>query len=572
MRKSWNGSSTELTSLGSNERPVYGVSLGVGILLTGLFCLFPLHRAVAQASGPASGATLSPFGIGGDYHTSQDLTKWFPQMSVIGIQIMRACSPNQIGYAAKYHIQCGGILYALPPGDTKDAPGTLPVKDLPAWSAYVTNSVRQAKGRIKYWEVWNEPPNGTGRDQTAADYAKIVVSAYNAAKAVDPDAQIGMAAQSVNINYLEQAIKAGAKDHFDYITFHPYEILGSIGDGAGTEAVYMHIVPTVRKMLAAQDPAKEHVPIWFTEIGYDASKHPNRQAEALVKAYSMGIAEGVSVINWFEGIDGDSGPMGLLEANGTPRPAYTAMAQMIRYLGPHPTYLGWVLFNDKDYGFVFKGAKTTVLATWASKATPDHVDFGHAVEIVDPSTGNSVEKSTYELTVKPILVIGAPPKLVRQAQADRHRPFPWGGDYTHARSVSVTMGPTVIEKGLHLQAGDAVAANVIAYGGSARSGDAPGGTVFMVDPNFLTYTPTPIEISAMVRRNPADDPAQLSLVYESTEGYKKAPVYEVPGNDHWFTASWKIYDSQFVSKWGFNFRFDPGKYYLKSVTVTKLTK
>ena len=99
---------------------------------------------------------------------------------------------------------------------------TLPVNHLPGWSRYVTEMVKHAKGRIKYWEVWNEPPNGTGRDQTPADYAKIVVAAYNAAKAADPACQIGIAAKSVHVNYLEQAIKAGAKDHFDYLTLHPY--------------------------------------------------------------------------------------------------------------------------------------------------------------------------------------------------------------------------------------------------------------------------------------------------------------------------------------------------------------
>jgi len=71
----------------------------------------------------------------------------------------------------------------------------------------------------------------------------------------------------------------------------------------------------------------------------------------------MGIAQGVACIEWFEGRDGDSGPMGLLDRNGSPRPAYTAMAQLIKYLGQHPTYLGWVLLDNRVYGFVFQGAK-----------------------------------------------------------------------------------------------------------------------------------------------------------------------------------------------------------------------
>ena len=93
---------------------------------------------------------------------------------------------------------------------------------------------------------------------------------------------------------------------------------------------------------------------------------PQVQAQALVKAYTMGIAQGVECIQWFEGMDGDSGPMGLLDDKGETRPAYTALGQMIKHLGQHPTYLGWVLLNDKHYGFVFQGARGTVLATWAA--------------------------------------------------------------------------------------------------------------------------------------------------------------------------------------------------------------
>ena len=99
---------------------------------------------------------------------------------------------------------------------------------------------------------------------------------------------------------------------------------------------------------------------------------PEAQAAAVVKAYAMGLTEGVACIEWFEGMDGDSGPMGLLQADGTPRPSYTAMAQMIRQLGPHPVSLGWVLFDHRDYGFLFQGAKNTVLITCCGKERQAH--------------------------------------------------------------------------------------------------------------------------------------------------------------------------------------------------------
>jgi hypothetical protein len=318
-----------------------------------------------------------------------------------------------------------------------------------------------------------------------------------------------------------------------------------------------------------------NVPIIFTELGCDTRRGVDHQAHALVKAYAMGIAQGVACIQWFEGIDGDSGPMGLLDAHGKPRPAYTAMAQMILHLGLHPTYLGWVYLNDKDYGFVFQGGKGTVLITWAPVGDSDHLKFDQSVQIVDPLTGKTADATTLNLTTAPRLILGVPENLIDQARANKPKPLPWDGDYSHARAVSVTFGKTNIEKGLHTQSAASVAGDVVAYGGSARSGGVPGGSVFMVDPGFLCYTPTPIEISVTVRRNEANDNAGFKLNYESTSGYKNLGWYTVPDNKQWHTVRWQITDAEFVGMYGFNFSLNSdgdryNKYDIQSVTVTKL--
>ncbi len=557
------------------------------------FALLPLiFTPNSRAEEPKVGM-LSPFGIGACNQTSQELEKWIPQMESIGLHVMRTARTiwgdvepeegkwtwetldKQMAYLTEHQFQYGGLLYGGVRWNTKDKSGTLPVNNLPAWSAYVSELVKHSKSKVKYWELWNEPPNGTGRDQTPADYAKLMVATYDAAKTSDPDCLVGLAAKSNHVNYLEQTIRAGAKEHYDFIVLHPYEVLNGIADNVGTESVFMHVVPTLRKMLAAQDPAKVDVPVIFTELGCDGKKGADVQAHALVKAYSMGIAQGVACIEWFEGMDGDSGPMGLLKRDGTPRPSYTAMGQMIRHLGQHPTYLGWLLLNGKDYGFVFQGADGTVLATWAARGVADRVTFEQPVQVVDPLTGATSSAEAYDLTTAPILVLGVPAKLVAKARANKDKPFLWDGDYTDTKSVSVTMGDKNVEKGLHTMSGNAVAEAVVAYGGSARAGNVPGGNVFVVDPNFLSYTTTPIEITAVVRRNEANDNAGFNLQYESTSGLKGGPGwFTVPDNKRWHTVTWKIDDAQFVNFFGFNFSFNSdgdkfNKYYIRSVTVTK---
>lgn len=569
------------------EQALYRMNIAKFILIV-FFWISVSLAAGAQAASGSDGSRISPFGIGADDHTSRALQKWIPQMASIGVRNMRACrtlwsdvEPRegtwdwtqidaQLTYLASEHMECWGLLYAGVDWNTKDRPGGFPSNNLAAWKTYVFEMVKHARGRIRYWEVWNEPPNGTN-NAPPADYGKLMAATYEAAKAADPQCRVGMAAQSVNLNYLEQAIKAGARDHFDYITLHPYETMGSVEDHWGTEAVFMHIVPTVRKMLAAQDPGRKDAPVWLTEIGYDAGKNPGQQAEALVKAYTMGIAQGMEAINWFEGLDGDSGPMGLLEQADKPRPAYTALATMIKLLGTSPEYLGWVMPEGRDYGFVFRAESRTVLVIWAPGGARDPIGFATDVQVTDPLTGHTVTARSAELTTSPLLVENPPANLVAQAQQNKLRAFPWDGDFTRAKTVYVHMGSRTVEKGLHTQQGDAIQANVIAYGGGARSGSIAGGPVFIVDPNFLSYTSTPIEITAVVRRAPENHPAKLALEYESTSGYRKLPAFEIPGNKKWYTARWTIDDAQFVSKWVFNFRFDLGDYYIKSVSVKKVS-
>lgn len=539
----------------------------------------------------------SPFGIGSCYtrnRSMDDNMQWMPQMAAIGLHVFRTPHASwgdlepeegkwkwdvfdrQLEYLAEQKFEYGILLVGNAKWNKLDKPGTLPVNNLPAWSSYVTKVVKHVQGKAKHFEVWNEPPNFTGKDQTPADYAKIVVAAYDAAKAVDPSCMVGLAAKSAHVNYLEQVILAGAKDHFDYIVLHPYEVLDGVAANKGSEAVYMHIVPTLRKMLAAQNPAKENVPVIFTELGFDAGRGADLQAQALVKAYAMTIAQGVACVQWFEGRDGDSGPMGLIDAKGKPRPSYAALEQMIHHFGQRPQYLGWVLLHDKHYGFLFQGAEGKVLVTWSRPGLPVRIEFAKETRIVNPLTRNVVDARSYELTTSPVFVLDVPELLVAQAQANQGKPLPWGGDYAAVPAVSIEFGDTITERGLHTRAGNEIADAVVAYGGSARAGNVPGGSVFTVDPGFLCYTSEPIEITAVVRRNPANDNAGFKLVYESKTGFKTAGGwYTVPDNKKWHTVTWRIDDAQFVNYWGFNFNLESdgdkyNKYFIQSVTVKKL--
>jgi hypothetical protein len=235
-----------------------------------------------------------------------------------------------------------------------------------------------------------------------------------------------------------------------------------------------------------------------------------------------------------------------------------------------------VQINDIDQGFVFQGATDTVLAIWAPPGSTDNIDFGQPVQILDPLTGGLSNTQTYALTNAPVLVVGVPSSLVNQAQADLNLPYSWGGDYSGATSVSSIMDNPNTEAGLHQLNPDGTSRVVQVGGGPARDCSRSSAQFFTIDPNFLSYTPTPIQITVVARRIGAPT-AGFNLKYESTTGWRGAgnAWYTVPGYDRWYTKSWTITDDEFVNKWGYSFRLDSDSttysgYYLQSVTVSKL--
>jgi hypothetical protein len=137
--------------------------------------------------------------------------------------------------------------------------------------------------------------------------------------------------------------------------------------------------------------------------------------------------------------------------------------------------------------------------------------------------------------------------------------------------MSVSYAAADGDHGLH-PLGDAHIVTV--DGDPARDIHLGPGQSFTVDPNFCSYAPTRLRVTAVLRRNSGES-AGFNLKYESTSGWQgTGSWYTIPGNDQWYTQTWTLSDTQFVGKWGFNFAFDSdstefSNYSIKSVTVTK---
>lgn len=228
-----------------------------------------------------------------------------------------------------------------------------------AWQAFLANFMRRYGAHGSFWaahpslpyhpttsiEVWNEPNLKLfwGGTPNPRDYLRLLKISKAAIGGVDPSAQIvfgglfpfpmpqyGMKA----LKFLNKFYRGkGAKKSFNVLSLHPYSYTPKL------------LVPTLRlfrKNLNSHRSGKK--PIWITELGWATSGHdwaisPFRateaqQAQYLTQSFNKLIRAGGELRLqrifwqvWQDHSDPDSSPfleMGLLRADGSPKPAYSA--------------------------------------------------------------------------------------------------------------------------------------------------------------------------------------------------------------------------------------------------------
>ena len=108
-------------------------------------------------------------------------------------------------------------------------------EELDAWCKYVYETVKHFKGRIEYYEIWNEPdlkyswkhsnPEGVEeKGPDAKEYAAFAIATAKAIHAADENAKaLGFAiGHPSDTTFINSALAAGLGEHIDGISFHIY--------------------------------------------------------------------------------------------------------------------------------------------------------------------------------------------------------------------------------------------------------------------------------------------------------------------------------------------------------------
>lgn len=289
--------------------------------------------------------------------------------------------------AAGLHVL--GVFFATP-GWAVDAPATTddyaagPPRDLNQYREYVRRTVEHYHGRIRYWEVWNEPDAGNFWKGTPEEYVQLLAATREVAKAVDPDCVIvgGGGLHYSLRGWIEAAADAGMLDYCDWLSYHSYLAVDEPPEAALDNIRYF------------QDLLRRHgrteLPLVCTEggvtdttfyEGLDLDELPperarptmswHRGACRLVQVAALEMSEGVRKRFYYYHKPPPPArahfDYSALEITGAPRPKLMAWVAMERVLRG----LRYARRVEKDgwWAVIFSGGGRSVAVAWAADDT-----------------------------------------------------------------------------------------------------------------------------------------------------------------------------------------------------------
>jgi O-antigen ligase len=293
---------------------------------------------------------------------------------------------------------------------------TGPPDDLNDWGIFVQAAVTRYKGKVKYFQIWNEPNleyEWNARKVDPAGYVALLKVAYERAKAANPEAVIISAAlaptnqdgpqfNSLNdLKYLDQFYAAGGARYMDVMAAQAY--------GLGYSPEFRFTEPDFREKdlkrvnfsrLADMRQVMEKYgdqarPVWITEYGWlsmtpaesvnynffpwgdpvDEATQARYLTEGLERARREWPWLGVANV-WFFKSDkfllerndvwGQARHFALVNPDWSPRPAYTALQTYsaerykVAKSGYHSTNSPALTLEGNTYKFRFEGQRLDI--------------------------------------------------------------------------------------------------------------------------------------------------------------------------------------------------------------------
>lgn len=306
----------------------------------------------------------------------------------------------------------GNIGCAAPPADIHD------------FEHFVTAVVTRFKGRIKIYELWNEPTTQGEWTGTYEEMIQMAKSAYEIIKSVDPNALVLTPAPSahgyqkfghtsaIQPDWMREYLKAGGDKYADGGSWHAYP-WPNVCDNNTIDCAavpLMKQIDTMREVFDHSGLAGK--PIYVTEGGYRTSRElsdPNQQVAYVARWFVLLASKGIVRAYWHAWDDNKWGTM--WDPDRGVLPTGMAYEETYNWLvgatlsGPCKIATGGVwtcsLTRPNDY----QG-----LVTWVTDGTRPYTPAKEYTQYRDLAGGTTPIQGTVTLGEKPILLETGNPK------------------------------------------------------------------------------------------------------------------------------------------------------------------
>ncbi|MCD6220068.1 cellulase family glycosylhydrolase [Candidatus Calescamantes bacterium] len=285
------------------------------------------------------------------------------------------------------------------------------VNDVPKikkWEEFIKRVIERYKGKVNYWEIWNEPEEfwfrrEFGNNDIERDVPilyKVIVTASQIIRNVDPTAKIllpGFSPEvlkknSVPYQMLERLFQMGVEKYIDAVTAHNYPFwdppnIPALSEKEDikvslTDWVNMDKRADMKNLIELLKQYKIDKPIWITEFGgHNSDRNERAHALCLLRTVAICLFQGVEGMLYYEFYDypHDEHPPSfylMKHRNHYKTLSFRAYQEIIKILtGTTPDHLALeqIKLPDDIECRIFKRDKNRILCFWSN--SPKEVVF-----------------------------------------------------------------------------------------------------------------------------------------------------------------------------------------------------
>lgn len=230
---------------------------------------------------------------------------WDSGVSWAGIETSRgvynwSALDNWMNLAEKHNVQLVYTFGHVPSWACGGCAGTTMPTNLQDWDDFVRAIVSHSAGRIKYWELWNEPNINQFWTGTIPQLVTLAQHAHTIIESVDPNAVIlspAPTAVSGNMQWqwLSNFWAAGGGNYHDVVAFHGYSTT------TPEDVVYQ--INQVKNAMSQNGQSGKQ--LWDTEASWGSSSvnstytNSSQGVAFLARRYMLEQSNGVSRFIWY---------------------------------------------------------------------------------------------------------------------------------------------------------------------------------------------------------------------------------------------------------------------------------